>query len=179
MRSFIIFILLCILGYAGVYGAGSALPIEMAVHRGMFLQADVGRVSGLLTPPTSWPEWWNSISYVSRQVSATTKKGQSYEVVTRYGATAQILDAETNDPSRVVIGLRQTWMGMQGGIGITLTEKEGQTFIKVSQIVKVESPLWRCFWYYLAGKDKIPNTLLNKLADHLNQPDATIEELVL
>ncbi len=178
MRSIIICVLVILFGSAGLYGAGSSLPEEINIHRGVFLKADVNKVAAL-TSVTNWPSWWRFFSAIQTNIEASTPDALAYNGITRYGGDILFLQKNTEVEGRSVWVLRESWMGMEGGLAVQVSSQDGQTFVKVSQMTKISSPYWRFMWYYVLGKDKIPNYILHSFAEYLGEQKIKIEELVL
>ncbi len=167
-----------IIGLAAIWGAGSVLPEDQAVIRGVFLKTPNEKVWAALTDYQAMGGWLG----VSEVNHLPPRDGyEVWELKQEEGHSMTLLVVQSEAPHMLNLRLLDT-PGMAGASWSFELIPQGQgtesgTFVKLSQTGQLRSPLWRFLDHYILGPDLGMRRFLNALGRKFDQK-AKIEELI-
>lgn len=163
-----------IIGMAAVWGAGSVLPQDQAVIRGVFLKTPAEDVFAALTDYPGMRSWLGveEVSHLEDRDGLPV-----WELKQEDGHKMTLLVRESAAPHLLNLRLLDT-PGLAGASWTfeLIPQKEG-TFVKLSQTGQLRSPLWRFLSHYILGPDLGMRQFLQALGRKFDQK-VTIEEMV-
>jgi uncharacterized protein YndB with AHSA1/START domain len=166
--------ILAVFGLAGVWGAGSVLPSEQPMIRGIFVKAPVDKVWEALTNYEEAPRWSSAVA--ARRMPA--RGGKEVWALENEGGQDMVLlveaqQAPTMHHIRLLEGTRffeATWL-------FQLTPQPHGTFVKLTQTSTISNPLMRFLADRLHLLDKGMTQYLQMLGQKFGDA-VKVEELV-
>ncbi|GEM_PF-5180284 len=171
----------------GVYGAGSSLPVQNTVVRGVSLPIPQDRLWELLTEFEAMGQWHEEITKVTALPELETKKvlwhvtekdQKSYVIVPSYQSKPDIFNVEWVENS---LPYQVRWETSLVDKTPKPKEKEevaAKTFIKITETSKTSNPFVRFFIQYFVGYETNVEQYLQNLAKHFEVPKSEIKELM-
>lgn len=173
-RWLITLLVILVIGMAAVWGAGSVLPQDQAVIRGMFLKTPAEDVFAALTDYPGMRSWLGveEVSHLEDRDGLPV-----WELKQENGHKMLLLVRESEAPRLLNLRLLDT-PGLAGASWTfeLIPQKEG-TFVKLIQTGQLRSPAWRFLTHYILGPDLGMRQFLQALGRKFDQK-TKIEEMV-
>lgn len=176
MRLLIIGLIVLIIGLAGVYGAGSSLPVEMTTIRGAQFRADMDRVWHTITDYAQAAEWNPDVVSVKAIPDPENNEETLWHLIDAQD-NYMILRVSTPIPKKLQRSeIVETDLPFTGVWEFEVTPNEDGTFVKLIEKSRIPNPFVRFATYYIVGNDYGITRYFNAMADHFVE-EIEIQEL--
>ena len=144
-------VLLGMVGLAAVFGAGSVLPREQTLIRGLSVKAPIEQVWQAITDYASSPAWTGN----TRVERLSDQEGHAVWRIAGVDGHVTTLMVEVAEAPKYQRVLLLEAPGIEGGSwSFELSpQPDGGTFVKMTQSGKLKNPLWRFLSRYFVGPD--------------------------
>ncbi len=176
MRIILVSLTLLIVALAGVYGAGSSLPVEMTTIRGAQFRADVDLLWKIITDYENLPQWNSRIASVSPVPDPDDEESNLWHVVDVQDHY-MILQVSNPRPGRLHRSeILETDLPFTSVWEFEIIPNDKGAFLKITDKTKIPNPFVRFVIYYIVGSDYGVDNFFNALAVHFVE-DIEIQEL--